>query len=248
MSQRRLSCENCGHVWKVPAEPVERVRCPMCEIPVCACGCGADLGDMRIDSRFISRAHAVAFKRANGGESPAASTHRSRTRDIAEVRAEQEEAKGHWSMVVREGIIEALRINPDGFHADDLEPLGIPDEHKNVVGSQIAKLVNQRFIQECGRRKSVVASRNGAKSNVYRMTALGWKKLAGFGGEGDSTLVGDRGPGPDSSEPGECGAGEPVESRDPLPSGSAPPDSAAAPPTPLFGAGPSAYDQMSDAA
>lgn len=82
-------------------------------------------------------------------------------------------------MTVREGVIDWFRQHPTGqFHADDLEPLGIPDEHRNVIGSQIAKLVNQKWIVECGRRKSVVPSRNGAKSNEYRLTERG---VAGLG-------------------------------------------------------------------
>lgn len=48
---------------------------------------------------------------------------------IAAIRAEQEAAKDHWSGIVREGILDALRSSPEHeFHADDLAPLGIPDE------------------------------------------------------------------------------------------------------------------------
>ena len=104
------------------------------------------------------------------------------THPLAEIREGQEAGKPDWTSIVREAIIEELVTNTDGFHADALAELGIPDEHKSIIGSQIAKLVNERCMEECGRRKSAIASRNGAKSNVYRMTARGWKKLAGVGG------------------------------------------------------------------
>ena len=86
-------------------------------------------------------------------------------------------------MLVREGILDVL-ASRSSFHADDLEPLGIPDEHRNVIGSQIAKLVNQRWLQETGRRKSTIPSRNGAKSGIYELTPLGrMKLLAGVGSD-----------------------------------------------------------------
>lgn len=94
------------------------------------------------------------------------------TRTIADVRASQEAVKDHWSSAVREAIIDVLRRKGE-FHADDLAELGIPDEHRNVIGSQVARLVNQHWMVECGRRKSAVPSRNGAKSNVYKLTREG---------------------------------------------------------------------------
>lgn len=95
-----------------------------------------------------------------------------RPRNIADVRAEQEAAKSQWSMAVREAILDVLRRS-DEFHADDLASLGIPDQHRNMVGSQTAKLVNQKWIVEVGRRKSTQPGRNGAKSGVYKLTVLG---------------------------------------------------------------------------
>jgi len=81
-------------------------------------------------------------------------------------------------MIVREGIIEVLKTT-GAYHADDLDHLGIPDEHRNIIGSQTAKLVNQKWIEEAGRRKSILPSRNGAKSGTYRLTPLGKQKLVG---------------------------------------------------------------------
>lgn len=103
------------------------------------------------------------------------------THPLAPIREGQEAAKDHWSSIVREAIIRELVANRDGFHADSLAPVGVPDEHKSIVGSQIAKLVNEGMMEECGRRKSAIASRNGAKSNVYRMTGRGGERLARVG-------------------------------------------------------------------
>lgn len=100
---------------------------------------------------------------------------------IQAIREEQEAAKAHWSMIVREGIIEVLKAT-GAYHADDLDHLGIPDEHRNIIGSQTAKLVNQKWIEEAGRRKSILPSRNGAKSGIYKLTEFGKKKLVGEGG------------------------------------------------------------------
>lgn len=91
---------------------------------------------------------------------------------IADVRAGQEAAKDHWSSAVREAIIDVLRRKGE-FHADDLAELGIPEKHRNVIGSQVARLVNEHWVVECGRRKSAIPSRNAAKSNVYRLTSGG---------------------------------------------------------------------------
>jgi hypothetical protein len=84
-------------------------------------------------------------------------------------------------MIVREGIIEVLKAT-GAYHADDLDHLGIPDEHRNIIGSQTAKLVNQKWIEEAGRRKSILPSRNGAKSGIYKLTDLGKSRIAGVGG------------------------------------------------------------------
>lgn len=149
---------------------------------------------------------------------------------IAQIRADQEAAKSHWSGIVREAILHILRERRE-FHADDLANLGIPDEHKNIVGSQVARLVNQGWMVERGRRKSKLPSRNGAKSNVYQLTKAG---VAGVGAEGGLNSPGPNGP--LSVDPGDSRAGG---HREPSlkPSGAAAKDDAApgpASPVPLF--------------
>lgn len=105
---------------------------------------------------------------------------------IQAVREGQEAETERWATVVDEAIRLYFREHPgEPFHADDLEHLGVPDHYrKSVVGSQIAKWVNRRWMAECGRRKSVIPSRNGAKSNEYRLTEKGQKVVAGDGADG----------------------------------------------------------------
>jgi hypothetical protein len=173
--QRHLVCPStsCGHPhWLIDIGASE--RCPACGVlgePICACGCGTSLSDLRSDAVYRSEACSKRLQRA-------ARPDKDPTRTIAEVRAEQEAAKTHWSMIVREGIIEVLKAT-GAYHADDLDHLGVPDKHRNIIGSQTAKLVNQKWMIEAGRRKSVIPSRNGAKSGIYQLTALGKQKLVG---------------------------------------------------------------------
>jgi len=123
---------------------------------------------------------------------------------IADVRALQERAKDRWSAVVREAICNVLRLKGE-FHADDLTDLGVPDHHRNIIGSQIARLVNQGWMVEEGRRKSTVPSRNGAKSNVYRLTKAGVAGVGVGAGRGDAQRRGCSGVAPPSTsaDPGE---------------------------------------------
>jgi hypothetical protein len=173
--RRAMKCGRCEAEWSVPVteRPGSAVHCPYCEAHICACGCGADLSEQRSDAVYQSEAHGKKLQRLR-------STDIAPTKPVAEARALHEDAKAHWSMVVDEAIVRHFKADPSRiFHADDLEPIGIPDEHRNVIGSQIAKWVNRKRMVECGRRASVVASRNGAKSNEYRLTERGARLVAG---------------------------------------------------------------------
>jgi hypothetical protein len=145
---------------------------------------------MKANAIYEAESHYKRLKRA-------ADTAVTQTRTVADARALQEDAKAHWSMVVDEAILRHFKANPSGkFHADDLEALGIPDDHRNVIGSQIAKWVNRRRMVECGRRASTVPSRNGAKSNEYRLTERGRDLVAGPNAENPEGQAGCHVPAP----------------------------------------------------
>src|ERR1044072_5278188 len=114
-----MSCSNCGHVWKVPGvRPDSPVFCPMCEQHVCGCGCGADLGDMRADALFQSRACYIALIRAGEGTPRAASANVARTQPLEEIRAAQEVGRRASSNPRRHkrksGVFELTRKGREG--------------------------------------------------------------------------------------------------------------------------------------
>ncbi len=211
--------------------------------------CGEELVGKRLHAEYCDsscRGKATHWRQSRSGESEKTLGSASPP-PIQAIRMEQEAAKAHWSMIVREGIIEVLKAT-GAYHADDLDHLGIPDEHRNIIGSQTAKLVNQKWIEEAGRRKSILPSRNGAKSGIYKLTDLGKKKLAGNGvgddcedansvsGEKSATGV------PTSQEPGGSCLSLPAPGADGSRAGT--PE-----PAQLFeDSPPSAYDPYSEAA
>jgi hypothetical protein len=149
--------------------------------------CGTPLIVHRRGARFCDDSCKNAWhnrQRRNSDASPSKRLEDGRVDDTHAIRAirdQHEDAKAHWSLVVDEAIVRHFKADPSGvFHADDLESLGIPDDHRNVIGSQIAKWVNRRRMVECGRRASAVPSRNGAKSNEYRLTERGARLIAGL--------------------------------------------------------------------
>lgn len=264
--ERVMRCSRCNGEWKTPApRPEAPVHCPFCNVHLCGCGCGADLSLKRTDAIYEAESHWRRLERA-------ASTDIAPTRTVAEARRIQEDAKGHWSMIVREGICEVLRTT-GYFHADDLAHLGIPDEHRNIIGSQTAKLVNQKWMVKRGERRSISPGRNSAKSGIYQLTALGRKSLAGVGAAATGTVGADPGedpggiaavappapPGPEpvsapraGAEGEQHGEGTAVACAAPstgptVPSG-APNPSGAGSEGQLPGLEPSAYDRMQDAA
>ncbi len=90
--------------------------------------------------------------------------------------------KGDWSSLVRHRICESL-IAKGEYHADDLVDLNIPADHKNVVGSATAWLVNKGWMKEVGRRRTTAAASKGRKAGVYAITDRGRWEL------GDDTAV-----------------------------------------------------------
>jgi hypothetical protein len=106
------------------------------------------------------------------------------THPLVEAREAQEatKLKDHYSQVIYQGIIERLERGP--VHADDLEDL-FPDSDRTMcrklVGAQFGSLASRHYIREKERRKSLIASRKGAKSSVWEFTKKGRERLAGVG-------------------------------------------------------------------
>lgn len=106
------------------------------------------------------------------------------------VREAQEAAKAEWSAAIYAEIVRLLQVRGH-FHADDLEPMGIPDEHRNLIGAQLGSLAARQYIHEVGRRRSANPARKQAKSGVYELTRVGRERLAEVGaGHGDRVGTG----------------------------------------------------------
>lgn len=100
---------------------------------------------------------------------------------------ESSDEKARWSLAIREQIRKTL-VRTGTVHADDLFELGVPEEHRNLVGAQLARCVNVKLIEEVGRRKCEHPAANGRKAGVYKPTELGKKRL-GAGLAADSPRV-----------------------------------------------------------
>lgn len=187
-----MNCGCCSRAWTVPAEkPEGPVHCPNCEAHICACGCGTHLIGMRADSVFNAPSHREALRRAGWSTTAAATAHRAVTgatiHPLAEVRTEQEQVKekARWALIVREHMARTL-LETGFFHADDLDPLGIPEEHRNIAGSQSGGFVARGVMTEIGRRASAKPSRKKAKSAIYEITEKGRAELTKLVGLSDN--------------------------------------------------------------
>jgi hypothetical protein len=103
-------------------------------------------------------------------------------RNLDEARGLQEEQreKARWTLIVREQIARTL-LETGYFHADDLDPLGVPPEHCNVKGSQIGSFRSRGLMEKTGAERKVAhAAANGRKAPIYRITQKGREKLAGI--------------------------------------------------------------------
>lgn len=224
---RLLNCNTCDHIWTGPSEaPEEPVNCPRCDAHVCACGCGANLGTQRSNAIYKSRACAMSLRRAGNGTTRAAKANTSRTRErvgsrggnlrsVGEAREAQESSKekARWTLIAREHIARTLTTT-GYFHADDMAPLGIPEQHCNVIGSQIASYVNRKLMKKVGERKCSHKAANGRKAAIYRITDLGRDRLVGIstGVPSPQGTEGGLSPAGTSADPGESrtgGRGEP---------------------------------------
>lgn len=96
--------------------------------------------------------------------------------DLDRARALHEVHKREWTQAVKARIRRAFREQAT-VHADDIDDIGLPAEHRNIIGGQLGSLVSSGAIVEVDRRKSSNPARRGAKSSVYALTDEGRRRL-----------------------------------------------------------------------
>ena len=181
-----MTCGVCRHAWETPAEPPSApVDCPSCEAHVCACGCGAHLGEMKATARYSTPACRTALERAGWGTTRGARAHVAQTKGsvhpLDEVRARHEESKGRWTTIVREHLNRTL-LTTGYVSAEDFDALGIPDEHHNLANAQIGGYVSGKYIEAITWKRSKKASRKSGKFWVFKLTELGRESLSSTAG------------------------------------------------------------------
>jgi hypothetical protein len=129
---------------------------------------------MRSDARFYSEACEKRHRRS-------LSTDKAPTLD--EVRAQHEESKGRWTVIVREHLNRTL-LQTGFISAEDFDALGVPDEHRNLANAQMGGYSSKGYIEPVSWRRSTKASRKSGKIWTHRLTDLGREKLAGVGAGG----------------------------------------------------------------
>lgn len=92
--------------------------------------------------------------------------------------------KRDWSGAIDEQIRRTL-LTTGYFHADDLDPLGVPPEHAQLKGTRSAWFRNQGFMEKTGAERKVAhKAANGRKAHIHRITPKGRRELtAGVGSE-----------------------------------------------------------------
>jgi len=148
-------------------------------------------------------------------------------RSIEEARLLQSESqeKDRWRLIVQEQIIRTL-LSTGYFHADDLEPLGVPAAHCNTRGAQVGSFRSRGLMEKTGEERKVAhAAANARKGQIFRISAKGRRelpkmlidvrrKLAGLGTDEASEEVAGLdsaelpvSPAPISAQSGESGVG-----------------------------------------
>jgi hypothetical protein len=109
-----------------------------------------------------------------------AASQRVEQQPLQEVRGQQEEggASADYLILAREQIARTL-LHTGWFTADDLEPLGIPQQYRRSVhGSATGYFSGElSHMEEAGRRKSERPARKGGKNTVFRITVRGRREL-----------------------------------------------------------------------
>jgi len=115
----------------------------------------------------------------------------------------QVKAKRDWSGVIDEQIRLKL-VGSAVVHANDLDGLGVPPEHRNLIGTRMARYANKGWMEATTERRKVEhPAANGRKNPVYRITRKGWQDLtAGLGAPGKHPRDASS-QGPECVQPGE---------------------------------------------
>lgn len=133
------------------------------------------------------------------------------TPDLDEVRAQHEESKGHWTVIVREHLNRTL-LETGFVSALDFDALGVPPEHVNLANAQMGAYSRAGFMEPVTWQRSKKASRKSGKIWTFRITEKGRDKLtstlagAGAGGGKEPKGTPSRDPltvGGTSASPGE---------------------------------------------
>ena len=163
--------------------------------------CGRHLITQRADAEFCDqdcknawhneqrRKQGATSKRLTGA-SGGVGSRGGNVRSVEEARSLHAEHKAEWTAKVS-GHIAATLLATGRFHADDLAPLEIPEEHSAIAGSQTSRFVGKGWMVEVGRRKCQHKAANGRKAGIYEITDRGRKELpqlvgVGAGGGNDS--------------------------------------------------------------
>jgi hypothetical protein len=114
-------------------------------------------------------------------------------RTVEDARTLQSVHKPEWTERIRRHIGRTL-ITFGAFHADDLQPLEVPEIHSAIVGSQIASYVNRRLMVKVGERRCIHKAANGRKAAIYEITTKGRAELAGLDTENREGTAGSDSP------------------------------------------------------
>lgn len=124
--------------------------------------------------------HHYAGRPEKGRSVPSTPLQSVATHPLADARGLQEEGgdSADYLILAREQIARTL-LHTGWFTADDLEPLGIPQQYRRSVHGSATGYFSgeQPYMEEAGRRKSERPERKGAKNTVFRITARGRREL-----------------------------------------------------------------------
>lgn len=157
--------------------------------------CGKHLVTHRADARFCDESCRTRWKNEHrrkqatpdtrvDGQGSGVGSRGGNVRDLDTARdlQAQVKAKRDW----RDAIDEQIRLTlleTGYFHADDLDPLGIPPEHAQLKGTRSAWFRNQGLMEKTGAERKVAhKAANGRKAPIHQITPKGRQALTALMG------------------------------------------------------------------